>query len=151
MSRYKKNQLVYEILAKPEEVCGRKFDSRLEGYCAKILIGNNVMFTTHVPFELYTYDGKTYTYSPDFIFPKAMDFVGIEKAVHFIEVKGVFHPHDFKRLAHLEDQYNVKGFIVTEQLLQFWSKHGLYKKPHPEWSNRLMKEEFYDPQERRFI
>lgn len=150
MSRRFTNKLAYEIQAKPEIVQGRQFDSKLEATMARILIGNNVIFTTHTTFELYTFDGKTYTYSPDFIFPKAYDFVGIEKAVNFLEVKGAFSPHDFKRLKDLEDQYNAKGFIVTQELISYWSRFGLYKKPHPEWTNKLSHEQFWNPERKVF-
>lgn len=150
MSRWKTNKTAYTIQAKPEIVCGREYDSKLEANMARLLMGNNVIFTTHTTFELYTFDGQTYTYSPDFIFPKAMDFIGIEKAVNFIEVKGVFNPHDFRRLTDLENQFNVKGFIVTEQLMSYWSRFGLFKKPHPEWSNKIAREQFWNPERKEF-
>lgn len=123
----------YKIPAKPEVVKGVRYDSKLEANVARLLLGNKVTFAPHVRFKLQDYEGKKYSYTPDFIFQEAQNFVGIEKAIHVLEVKGVITPHDLKRLDDLEYQYGVKGFVATATLIHAWQNYGFLKKPRSNW------------------
>lgn len=130
MPQYKN---AYTMRAKPEVVKGVLYDSKLEATVARILLGNRVTFSPHIKFPLQDYRGKVYSYTPDFIFPEAQNFIGIEKSIHVLEVKGVIVPHDIKRMEDLEYQYGVKGFVATATLIHAWQKYGFLKKPRANW------------------
>jgi len=102
------------------------YDSTLEGRFARLLIKNRIEFTPHVEFKLFNPKGKKLIYVPDFVFAQPQKLVGIPNIVNVIEVKGWLSRKALMKSHALEYCKDMKCWIVSDFLIDFWEREGLF-------------------------
>lgn len=101
--------------------------SLMEARCARVLDRAGIEFTPQVEYTCFDRQGKKFSYTVDFVMKSAQDLLGISKWITFIEIKGVLTTHDILRLEALQYCHQIKGYIVTESLLDLWEREGVKK------------------------
>ena len=119
----------YNIPSKPTRFTDKwngqvLYPSIMEARAARVFLRDDIEFKPHVKFVCFDRQGKQFNYTVDFLFARPQKLAGISKWVTFIETKGALTKHDILRLDALEYCHELKGFIVTEPLLQMWEKEG---------------------------
>ena len=105
---------------------GHMYDSKLEASLAEILFNNGVPFTPHITFSVIDRQGNPFTYTPDFVLDRDYKFKGIDKPVSILEVKGMLTDRDMLRMDALQYCHEVRGFIVTQSLIYYWKRDGMF-------------------------
>lgn len=100
--------------------------STLEAKFARLLIQNRIEFMPHVEYTLFDPKGKKFKYIPDFVLEVPQNFIGIPNIVNVIEVKGWLSRKALMKAHALEYCKNLKTWIVSDFLIDFWIREGLY-------------------------
>lgn len=116
---------MYRYPAKPTEVNGYWYDSRLEARCARLLIENRIPFTPHARFDMYDTRGQPMVYIVDFLLGTPLRIVGCSYPVSAIEVKGRLTRHDLVRVGGLSYFFGIKCFVALEPVIDCWEREGL--------------------------
>ena len=117
---------IYMKRAIPTIYNGVAYDSKLEASLAEILDENNIPFKPHVRYEVFDREGKKFHYTPDFVLEKDYKFKGINKTISVLEVKGMLSDRDMLRMDALEYCHQLRGFIVTQSLIYYWKREGMF-------------------------